>query len=133
MSTNSQIITAALRALRIVGEGESASAAQSADALAILNQMLEAWSVEGIDLQYFAQTDVSAACPIPAWSERGVIACLALELAADYGAELTAAVAKRADEGYQTIARECLNARLQPADMSHLGGGQGRYNILTDT
>jgi len=122
VSANSEIITSALRALRIVAEGESATAAQAADALVVLNQMMESWSVGETALHYFAQTDVSGECPIPQWAERGVIAMLAIELAADYGAEITPALVKRAEDGYGVILRESIKAAMKPADMSHLGG-----------
>lgn len=132
MSTNTQIVTDALRELRLVAEGESATADQAGDALRVLNQMMESWAVEDIDLQYFAQTSLSDTCPIPAWAEKGVVAALALELASGYGSAVTDTLAKRASDGYAVIARQCLNAKLQSADMRHLGAGNARYNILTD-
>lgn len=132
MSTNSQIITDALRALRIVSEGEAATANQAEDALAALNRMLDDWTLRDIDLQYFAQTDVSAQCPIPAWAERGVVAALALELAPDYGAAVTDALMKRAQDGFMGIATRCILGKARPADMRHLGGRIRQYNVITD-
>lgn len=132
MATNSQIITDALRALRIVAEGEAATANQAEDALVALNRMLDSWTLNDIDLQYFAQTDPSAQCPIPKWAERGVVASLAIELAADYGVVATDALLLRAQGGFLGIANRSIRSKARPADMSHLGGLRGKYSVTTD-
>ena len=93
---------------------------------------MEALEVDGISLGYFAQSSTTDACPIPAYAERGISAYLALELAPIYGATASTELAKKYDEGMATIKRTAINLRLEGADMSHLPGGTGRYDILTD-
>jgi hypothetical protein len=135
MTTNIQILTPALRALGIVGEVQAPSDEQGAAALAHLNRLLESWAAEDMAFGYFAQTDTTAVCPIPAWAERGVISKLAQALLQDYpSAQLAPTLLDDSQNGYAVIQRICLAQKLQPLNMRHLGGGQGgTYNILTDT
>lgn len=124
MTTQAEIIDGALRSLGVIGEGETANADQLLTALAALNQMITAWAEEGIDLQFFPQTDATAVIPIPPWSERGVRACLSVELAAEYGVSPSESLANAATKGYQSILRIAMNAEVQEADLSHLPMGQ---------
>lgn len=134
MSTNTQIIEDALGLLGIISESETASAEQAAHGLRRLNQMLALWEdVDKISLGYFAQTVASDDCPLPAWAEKGVAGHLALDLAPHYHATISAEGAKVIADGYEAILRNVFNANLPTANLSHLGGGNARYNIETDT
>ena len=132
MSTNTQIITDALRLIKVLAEGEVPSAEQAADALRRLNQMMATWDVDSVALGYHDQTDATASIPIPDWAEKGVMGQLAIELAPEYGAQMSPEAAKVADDGYQVILRRIAILKLKPADMSHLGSTNYRYNIETD-
>lgn len=133
MSTNTQIITDAMRLFGALAEGETPSAEQSSDALRKLNQMMSTWEVDSIVLGYHAQTDATATCPIPDWAEEGVMGQLAIKLAPEYGKTLTPEAAKVATDGFELILRRCISLGMKGADMSHLGAGGGWYNIQTDT
>lgn len=115
--TNSDVASDALREISVLDETETASAEQFADAIKKLNQMMERWDEEGINLGYFAQTISSDTCPIPVYAEQGVTSTLAVRLAATYGAKVTAELLASADAGYQTILRNAVNAALSPATM----------------
>lgn len=131
--SNRQIVESALRSIHVLGEGESANDEQAASALEALNDMLEAWAEDGVDLQHFRQTDIEADSPLPAWTLRGVKAALAVELSGEYGAPITASLANKAEAGYQTIARRMVSEQIRPADLSHLPRGYpGYYDIVKD-
>lgn len=132
MSTNTEIITDALRLLKVLAEGETPSAEQASDALRRMNQMLATWEVDGVVLGYFAQSDSTTTCPVPDWAEKGVMGMLAIELAPEYGAQISQEAAKVADDGYSLILRRVMTLAMKGADMSHLGAGVWRFNILTD-
>lgn len=132
MSTNTQIITDALRLIGVLAEGETASPEQASDAMRRMNQMIATWEVDDIVLGYFAQSDSTAAIPIPDWAEKGVMGQLAIELAPEYGAAISPEAAKVADDGWSVIQKRCLLLKMKPADMSHLGSSFSRYNIETD-
>lgn len=125
MTTNAAIITAALRELGVLGEGEEASAEQGAHALGKLNRMIEAWTDNDIELGYFQQSSTTAACPITYWSERAVITRLALELAPTYGATITPELAFAANEAYTSLLRKIMIDAQKPLDMSHMPTGSG--------
>lgn len=132
--TNSDLIRDALGLISVINESESPSAEQGAHGMRVMNQMLEQWEEDGIKLQYFEQTDLTADFPCPAYTLVGVTGHLAIRLAPSYGATVSVELGDQADKGFQTILRKAINAKMRPADMSHLPQGEGkssRYNILT--
>jgi len=132
MATNLEIISDALRELNVIAEIDTPSAEQGTHGLRKLNEMLEAWTENDIELGYFKQTSTSDDCPIPAWAERGVKAKLAIDLASTYGATVSLELATKANEGYQTILRRCISDKLEPANMNHMPIGQGHYGAGWD-
>lgn len=132
--TNAQVIEDALRLIGVVAEGQTVSAEQAAPALRYLNQMLERWTEDGIELGYFAQSVTTDACPIPAWAEQGVTSKLAQRLMADYpSSQPHPWVLNDSENGYGTLARKCMVESLTPANMDHMPlGNSWRSRILTD-
>ena len=125
MTTVVTVLGDALRHLGVIAEGQSVSAEQGLNGLRALNQMLERWTEDGIELGYFAQSDTTATIPIPAWAEQGVTSKLAQRLMADYPSQQPPAwVLNDQENGYATIARKCMVERLKAASMSHLPAGQ---------
>ena len=121
MTTNVTIIGDALRLIGVIAEGQSVSPEQGTNALRALNQMLERWTEDSIELGYFAQSSTTDTCPIPAWAEQGVTSKLAQRLMADYPASQPPAwVLNDRENGYGTLARKCIVEKLKPADMSHM-------------
>lgn len=137
--TNAQIIGDALLLIGVIAEGQTLSAEQGATGLRALNQMLERWTEDGIELGYFAQDDSTDTCPIPAWAEQGVTSKLAQRLHANYPAsQVPPWVMNDAENGYGTLARKCMVESLKPSRMDAvlpLGEGWrgGRSRIITDT
>jgi hypothetical protein len=129
-TTNLEVITDALRDLNVIGEIESPSAEQGAHALRQLNDLLEAWTEDGIDLGYFEQSLTTADCPIPKWSERGVKAKLSEALAPTYGVSIGPELARKIADGYAMVLRKTLVEAATPADMSHMPTGSGRKGIF---
>ncbi len=54
MATAQETINRALRMTGVLADGETATAAQSVDALNVLNEMLYAWRDRGVDLGHSA-------------------------------------------------------------------------------
>jgi hypothetical protein len=125
MTTNAQIIEDSLRLIGVIAETQPASAEQGSNALRKLNQLMETWAVDGVEVGYFAQTSTTATCPIPAWAERGVTARLAKALLADYpSAQLSADLLDDEQNGVATIRRVVHYQNREPLDMSHIGLGE---------
>lgn len=127
--TNVSLITDALREINVISEIDTASAEQGSHALRKLNQMLFGWEVDGVKLGYYEQTSTADTCPIPDWSQKGVTAKLAIEIAPVYGATVSPELAVKADEGWSTILRISQNMRLRGMDSSHLGSSDTGYDI----
>lgn len=136
MTTNVTIIQDALRDINVISEIDTASAEQGSFCLRRLNQMMEVWKEQDIDIGWFAQTSTTDTIPIPDWAELGVTSSLAIACAPNYGASISVELAAIADITVSTILRKSLAEKQENADMSFLpvGAGRGiRHNILTDT
>ena len=134
MTTNLIIIEDALRDINVISEIDSASAEQGSFCLRRLNQMMEVWKEQDIDIGWFAQTSTADTIPIPDWAELGVTNSLSILCAPNYGASVSLELAAIADVAVGVILRKSLSEKLENADMSHLpiGAGRGvRHNILT--
>lgn len=132
MATNSEVIGDALREINVIAEGQTPSAEQGLYGLRKLNEMVEEWTERDVDLGYYAQTDASATCPIPAWSESAVKSNLAIALAPKYGASVSAELALGAMNSFNVVQRKCMVENLKPANMDHLPVGLGSYGAGFD-
>lgn len=137
MTTNNEVLAAALRKINVIAEGQTISGEQGLTCLPILNDMIEEWSERDIALGYFAQSDATATCPIPAWAERAVKANLAIAAAPAYSAPVSPDVVVEADQTFRAIQRKCMVEKLRSADMSNMPRGSGHvgsgWNITTDS
>lgn len=135
--TNAQVIGDALREINVISEIGAISAEQGSFGMRRLNQMMEVWRENGIEIGYFAQDSTTATCPIPDWAEYAVTASLALALAPKYGASISPELAIAGDQAMSMVQRKVINENLKNTDMRHMPTGQGwygeGYNINTDT
>ena len=138
MTTNVTIIGDALRLLGVIAESQTVSANQGEHGLRVLNQMLESWTEEGIELGWFEQSATTDDAPLPKWAEMGVTAKLAQALQPTYPAgSLAPHVFDDTKNGYGVILRNAVKEQLQPVDQSHMPMGEAHYgfgwNIETDS
>lgn len=137
MSTNADVIGDALREINVIGETDSVSAEQGAYGLRAMNDMIEAWTQNGINLGYFAQTSTTDTCPIPAWAKMGVVSALAIAMAPNYGKSISPELVAKATLAYAPISRNAALEAIQPLDDRHLpygsgwAGSSGRWDINT--
>jgi hypothetical protein len=97
----------------------------------VLNDMLEAWAEDDIDVGQYPQTDLAAEWPGSPGTVGTVKANLAIYLAPHYQREPSAIVVATASAGYQKLVRDLVNSQLQPLDMSHLPSGEGKWDTET--
>ena len=137
MTTLVQIVGDALRELNVIPEGVEPDGDQGKHGLRRLNQMLEMWTEDGVELGHFKQSSTTADITIPEWAELGVIMMLAIQLAPHYGASISPELIDSADRAYGTLLRKSVVEKTQPLNMNHLPVGDGQWgrgrNILTDT
>lgn len=137
MTTNNEVFTAALRKLTVIAETQTISGEQGLTLLPILNDMLEQWTERDVELGYFAQSDATATCPIPAYAERAIKANLAIAAAPSFSAPIPPEVAIEADESFLLLQRKCIVEKLRPADMRQMPRGAGHtgsgWDITSDS
>jgi len=134
MTTARDTIRGALRLIRAVDVGEDVDAADIADGLTSLNEMLANWENQGILINY-QPIELTDELPFPLRDHRDIRYCLALDLAAEFGNELTPEVAQQARESLQTIQAhysEWPEARPDLSITNRLSRYGNVYNIKTD-
>jgi hypothetical protein len=95
--TSSDVVTGALKILQVIAEGETPSAAQFDDGVAVLNDMMFAFPKRAVDIQHTALT-VAAVIPLDDSYQRGLKYLLASDWAPQFGKGLGADAAQKADE-----------------------------------
>lgn len=130
MATNNDVIKEALSILGVISEVDSVSAEQGQNGLSVMNDMLNEWAADSIDVGYYQQTDLNADSPVYSDALQAVKYNLALALANYYQKEPSLPAIMLADRGYKRLLRDAMNARLNEADMTHMPGVNYHYNIL---
>ncbi len=97
MATALDIITGSLRLLGKLQSGEVPTAAEGADALTTLNQILHAWRDHGIDLEH-SNYALSDTVPLQSNHLQALRYALAVELSPEYGVALSPVVLGAAQE-----------------------------------
>jgi hypothetical protein len=125
--TNAELIRDALSLITVLGEGMSATAEQSAHALQVLNHLMADWEADGVDLDYFPQTDLSDETPIPDNAVAGVKGFLAAALAPYYGKQLSAEFLSINSKFYARLVRESVRDSLVESESKLPYGTGQRY------
>ena len=130
-----ELITGALRRAGIIGEAESPSAEEGADAVTRLNDMMAAMAEDGIDLGWNPKATTAETVVLPLGHVGTLKAMLAVMLADEYGTEVSPSTAAEASDGYKRLLRQALQmqmtTRRSDAPRGQIAGGG--YHILTDS
>ena len=90
--TVNDLIRRAMRSLGILNHAEDPTTEEAADALQTLNDMLNAWIYEGMDLELQADMALTDTLPFPDDHAAAFRYALAVELAPEYGVQPPPAV-----------------------------------------
>ena len=117
------------RSLRMIGElaaetGEAPSSAAAEQALATLNAMLAGWENKGVRLAADTLT-LASTVPVPASHDDAVAFGLAVNLAAEWGQDVSPAVAGRAAEEFAALQAAYSNAPQTVAGIEYMMLGRG--------
>lgn len=105
MATTREVITGAVRNLRIIDALDDVPQEVSEIALTKLNDMMFAWATKGVDVNHYTLT-IDMPFTLDDRHVRGVKAMLALEMASDLGKDVPEATLKAADEGWRALLDE---------------------------
>ncbi len=131
MSTNLTIIRDALGLLGVLAEVETPSAEQGEHGLRILNEMMEQWRVDGVEVGQWPQNSVNDESPLGQYTLPAVKYQLAAALGPYYGKRLLPEDVARGERLYTQLVRDAMVAKMEPASMTHLPGVYSDWDILT--
>lgn len=121
--TNIELLKAALLKINAVDVNQAPTAEMGVNGLVSLNNLMAQWSLDGVDIGYYPQTDQDAETPITPPNLRAVIFSLAVELATDFGVTTSEEVRTIAENTYAAL---CKSSRKEfQADMTMLPQADG--------
>lgn len=103
MATGSDIITRALTKLGVRASETPLEAAELADGLDALNDMLSEWEYSGIRLNFERLTNAAETVNVPDGALGCIKSQLAVRLAAEYGRQISPALVAEADLGMDNL------------------------------
>lgn len=107
MATARDTITRAMRLVNIVADGEAPDAAEAADGLVALNDMLHGWAKQGVDLGHIDLALTDDHKTHASWLE-GIRYNLAVRLAAEYTVPVAPQIAAMADKAFSAFQMHAL-------------------------
>lgn len=132
-TSNADIIRDALGLIGVLEETETASAEQGEHGLRVLNDTLSDWDADGVDLQWYEQTELAAEPPLPRSSILAVKHYLAMALAPYYGREISPEFRILASQYYARLVRESVAPKMRPTDLSGMTKGEGQTEVFDFT
>lgn len=124
MTTTGEAVTAALEEILEEGEEADLEAAELSKAIFAMNNMMLALDAGGVTLGYTKVSSVSDPITIPDGAIEGLVKNLAIKLAPQYDATVTAALNEAAQDGMEVM--EMLGVTIDPTALpSTLPVGSG--------
>lgn len=129
-----QIVTRALRMLRVIDPNETCPADKFENALVTLNSMMARIEASGVSVGWQPVTDAAEAIPVPPECEEWVAAGLACRMAPEYAKGIDPVTLKMYESGLKATERDVLTAAPLTLDSSLPISSTGRrWNILNDS
>jgi hypothetical protein len=126
MATAQQVIDLSLKAIMVQGADAELQADEYNDAIFSLNTMMLAYDAQGIALGYTEVSSLSDEITVPAGALRGIIYNLAIDIAPQYGGEISPGVTNAASAGEDAMLNIAVEAGTS-AMPSTLPRGTGNY------
>jgi hypothetical protein len=117
VATYRDIVNQALRELGVLHSGEVANADEGANGLTALNQMLNSWLYDGIDLEHITATGLTDVLPYPDDHHSAFAYNLAMRLAPQFGVAPTPVLIAMAAQGFRYMQNRYLKIRPLSADI----------------
>ncbi len=146
-TTVGELIRTAMRRIGVLGAGEPLSSSDGPDALRVFVQMVDGWSAEpllnplivdeatGLETMQVLSAALPAgglteAVDLPAGYERALVFNLCIELADEWGKEVSRAVAINARDSKKLIKRNNSRTPILKVDRGITDRTNGHYNIV---
>ena len=131
MARVADIVSRALRILRVVDAHSAPSAQEMTDGIVALNGMMRRWEANGLALGWSDVEGPDDQVPAPDEAHEAIVYNLALKMRPEYGAALEPDVVQHAADGHAALRRDVLTA--SPLQVTPRSPREGRYNIYTDS
>lgn len=118
MTTMNDIVTGALKRLRVINARQTPDGVAASDGLTALNEMMHSWKAKGVDTDHDTLT-ASDDFPLDDEHIHGVKALLAVRLASDYGVSIDDGVVRDANMGWEGLEAEFV----KPAEDATVDAG----------
>ena len=105
MATVAQVVKASLQRILTQASEAPIEADEAQDFIFAMNNYMLALDAEGISLGYTEVSDLGDDVTVPTGALRGLIANMAIEVAPDYGGEVSSGLVKAATEGMKAMRR----------------------------
>lgn len=130
MATVAQVAKAALQRILVQADEAPLNASEYQDFIFALNNYMLSLDAQGIQLGYTEVSDLGDEITVPAGALRGIIANMAIEVAPDYGGQITDALAVAAKNGLEAMRRlgQSMSASEYPSTLPY---GSGNYDYGT--
>lgn len=136
MSTNRQIVTAALRMLTVLDANETPAPEDADIGLTELNDLMANLSGEGIDLGWVRQDSLSSEFPLDEVAEAAIKPLLAIHLHTYYPSRgLPESLPMRAEQAKNRLMRDAVVDAMDESSVSHVPRGEGSawmYDVFSD-
>lgn len=123
MATAGDVVSRALRLIKVVGIGRSASAEEMTEGLASLGNMLSSWEFEGVPLDGLGDAEFTAATevPLPASHIDAIQYNLASRLSVEYGTPPNPILVQLAERGFMALQAAYVQVPILSVDEGLLG------------
>jgi hypothetical protein len=132
MATARQVIEDALSLLGVRAAETSVTAAEVADGLRVLNDMLEEWAASQVIPGVGAVADASDTIQAPRYADGAIKANLALRLAAPYGREAPQMLIAQAVDASRNLARAQVSVKRSYPPTLPWGSGNQIFDTGED-
>ena len=130
--TVTQIVTGALQLLQVRTAESPVTASEAEDGLTALNDMMNEWNVNGINVGYELLDDVEDLLHVQLGSVGAIKANLAVYIAPEYGKAVSGALQFRADVSKNSLRGAIKLNSAQFPDTLPIGSGNEGNNFTPD-
>lgn len=109
MTTMNDIVSGALKRLRVMNPRKSPDGISAVEGLTALNEMMHSWKGLGVDTDH-ETLEGSDDFPLDEEHVQGTKALLSVRLAGDYGLEVNAGIVRDAEQGWSALQAEFVEA-----------------------
>ena len=129
MATVSQVVSAGLKSIIVLGNEADLESADAQDFIFAMNNFMLDLDANGVKLGYTEVSNLGDEVTIPSGALRGLIANVAIEVAPDYGGMVSAALQQRANSGLKTMKHLGIQIRSSayPSTLPIGSGNEGEY------